>query len=141
MNHIPIPPIPQQQPAPPRRSYFARLLRNPASYIGLTMLLAIPFLISVPATENFNFSDILLLWLLVGAVLCFVGLFFKLRLLSYVGCGLTLFFVLVMLAVMVGAGQWHAPERIMEEEVEDTIQPTTNEVDAVFPTALESESR
>ena len=94
------------QPMPPERPKWQRSI----GFIGLGLIIA-------SAASLFILSDIALILLGAGVVLCCVGLFYKPRWPAVLGCGFATLVIGFIAIIAFAVGQWHAPTRDYEDEL------------------------
>ncbi len=94
------------QPMPPERPKWQRYI----GFIGLGLLIA-------SVASIYIWSDIMLILLGAGIVLCFIGLFFKPRWPAVLGCGFATLVIGFIAIIAFAVGQWHAPTRDCEDEL------------------------
>lgn len=111
------------QPMPPERPKWQRYI----GFIGLGLLI-------VSVASIYIWSDIMLILLGAGIVLCFIGLFFKPRWPAVLGCGLSVVIVAFVAIIAIAVGQWHAPYERSDLEEYDSLAVDTVDLEAFEPT-------
>ena len=111
------------QPMPPERPKWQRYI----GFIGLGLLIA-------SVASIYIWSDIMLILLGAGIVLCFIGLFFKPRWPAVLGCGLSVVIVVFVAIIAIAVGQWHGPYERSDLEEYDSLAVDTVDLEAFEPT-------